>query len=128
MFVLLYTSVRTDNQRPNVLLMFTDDPARKCLGAMGNSHIQTPNMDRIAEQGALFNKAFDTTAICCSNRACILTGQHMIRHGIRDFVAYQSKAQPFTLDIAAASATLSGDAPLVLHVAQQSNLYLVKEN
>jgi arylsulfatase A-like enzyme len=43
-------------------------------------------MDRIAQQGVRFNHAFVTTAIRCSNRACILTGQHMVRHGIRDFI------------------------------------------
>ena len=50
------------------------------MGCMGNEHIQTPNMDRLAADGVLFTNAFVTTAICCSNRACILTGQHMRRH------------------------------------------------
>ncbi len=66
--------------------MFTDDQSLNCLGIMGNKHIRTPNMDRLAQRGTIFNNAFVTTAICCSNRACILTGQHMVRHGIQDFV------------------------------------------
>ncbi len=72
-------------ERPNILLIFTDDQPQICMGCMGNEHIQTPNMDRLAAEGVLFNNAFVTTAICCSNRASILTGQHMRRHGIRDF-------------------------------------------
>jgi len=84
--------VVVDVRRPNIILMYADDQAQKCLGIMGNSHIQTPNMDRIAKQGVLFNNAFVTTAICCCNRACILTGQHMVRHGIRDFVTPLSAA------------------------------------
>ena len=83
--LLICRSLQADERRPNIILMYTDDQALKCLGAMGNSHIQTPNMDRLAQRGVLFNNAFVTTAICCCNRACILTGQHMIRHGIRDF-------------------------------------------
>ena len=79
-------------RRPNILIMYTDDQAQKCLGIMGNKHIQTPNMDRLAQRGVLFNNAFVTTAICCVNRACILTGQHMVRHGIRDFVTPLSAA------------------------------------
>ncbi len=79
-------SIQADDRRPNIILMFTDDQALNCLGSMGNTSIQTPNMDRLAQRGVLFNNAFVTTAICCSNRACILTGQHMIRHGIRDFI------------------------------------------
>jgi arylsulfatase A-like enzyme len=72
--------------RPNILIMYTDDQAQQCLGVMGNTHIQTPNMDRMAKRGVLFNNAFVTTAICCCNRACLLTGQHMVRHGVRDFL------------------------------------------
>ena len=71
--------------RPNILFMFTDDQPQICMGCMGNEHIQTPHLDRLAAEGVLFENAFVTTAICCSNRACILTGQHMRRHGIRDF-------------------------------------------
>jgi len=72
-------------ERPNILFIFTDDQPQICIGCMGNEHIQTPNMDRLAADGVLFTNAFVTTAICCSNRACILTGQHMRRHKIRDF-------------------------------------------
>ena len=74
-----------DARRPNLLFMFTDDQPQNCMGAMGNPIIQTPNMDRLAADGVLFGNAFATTAICCSNRACILTGQHMRRHRIEDF-------------------------------------------
>jgi len=70
---------------PNILFIFTDDQPQICMGCMGNEHIRTPNMDRLASEGVLFTNAFVTTANCCSNRACILTGQHMRRHGIRDF-------------------------------------------
>jgi arylsulfatase A-like enzyme len=72
-------------QRPNVLFFLTDDQAQACVGAMGNPHIRTPNMDRLAAEGVLFANAFVTTSICCCNRACLLTGQHMRRHGIEDF-------------------------------------------
>lgn len=70
---------------PNILFMYTDDQAQNCMGCSGNSHIQTPNMDRLARGGRLFENAFVTTAICCTSRASILTGQHMRRHGITDF-------------------------------------------
>lgn len=73
-------------RRPNIIMMYTDDQAQHCMGIMGNKHIQTPNMDLLARRGVLFNNAFVTTAICCCNRACLLTGQHMVRHGIRDFI------------------------------------------
>lgn len=77
--------LRAEDRRPNIVFMFTDDQPQSCLGFIGNEHIQTPNMDRLAAKGTFFNNAFVTTAICCSNRACILTGQYMLRHGIKDF-------------------------------------------
>lgn len=79
-------SAAGNEQRPNFLFIFTDDQPQSCLGCMGNEHIQTPNLDRLAKEGVLFTNAFVTTSICCSNRACILTGQYMRRHGIEDFV------------------------------------------
>jgi arylsulfatase A-like enzyme len=74
-----------ETTRPNILFIFTDDQPQNSMGCMGNQHIETPNMDQLAAEGSLFTNAFVTTAICCSNRACILTGQHMRRHAVRDF-------------------------------------------
>lgn len=52
---------------------------------MGNKIIQTPNLDKLAAEGVIFDNAFVTTPICASSRASILTGQHMRRHRIYDF-------------------------------------------
>jgi len=67
------------------LFMFADDQAKSCLGYAGNRVIRTPNMDALAAEGVYFENAFVTTAICCSSRASILTGQYTRRHGIVDF-------------------------------------------
>lgn len=72
-------------KRPNILFFLTDDQAQSALGAIGNRHIRTPNMDALAAQGVLFTNAFVTTSICSCNRASLLTGQTMRRHGIDDF-------------------------------------------
>jgi arylsulfatase A-like enzyme len=74
-----------DERRPNIVLILTDDQPQGCMGCMGNAYIQTPNLDRLAAKGVLFSNAFVTTAVCCSSRVSLLTGQHMRRHGIRDF-------------------------------------------
>jgi arylsulfatase A-like enzyme len=81
----LAAAVQAAPDRPNILFFLTDDQPQACLGAMGNRFIQTPNVDRLAAEGVLFENSFVTTSICCSNRACVLTGQHMRRHGIEDF-------------------------------------------
>ncbi|TWU58534.1 Arylsulfatase [Rubripirellula tenax] len=92
-FCLLQSQLACAEQRPpNILFLFADDQPPNCLGCMGNQHIKTPNLDRLARRGVVFQNAFATTAICCSNRACLMTGQHMIRHGVEDFIEPLSAA------------------------------------
>lgn len=79
--------------RPNFIFFLTDDQPYNALGCTGNTVLQTPGMDRLAANGVLFEKAFATTAICCSTRASIYTGQYMSRHGIDDFMKPLSAAQ-----------------------------------
>lgn len=79
--------------RPNFVFFLTDDQPYLGLGCTGNTVLKTPNMDRLAKEGVLFDRAFVTTAICCCSRASIYTGQHMRRHGIEDFQKPLSGAQ-----------------------------------
>lgn len=72
-------ALAAEAERPNILFIFTDDQPQSCMGCMGNEHIQTPNMDRLASESLLFTNAFVTTAICCSNRACILAQRLVLR-------------------------------------------------
>jgi arylsulfatase A-like enzyme len=72
---------------PNILLILVDDLRFDEFGAGGHPYMKTPHIDRIAREGALFERAFHTTPICSPNRASILTGQYVSRHGIIDNVA-----------------------------------------
>ncbi len=74
-------------RRPNFLVILVDDLRFDEFGAGGHPYLKTPNIDRIAHEGALFERAFHTTPICSPNRASILTGQYASRHGIIDNVA-----------------------------------------
>jgi arylsulfatase A-like enzyme len=74
------------NKKPNIIFLFTDDQRWDALGAMGNSIIKTPNLDKMANAGVLFKNAYVTTSICCVSRASVLSGQYESRHGINDFV------------------------------------------
>jgi arylsulfatase A-like enzyme len=71
--------------RPNIVFLLTDDQRWDTLGCTGNSIIQTPNVDRLAREGVVFDHCFVTTSICMTNRACIFTGQYAARHGVWDF-------------------------------------------
>jgi arylsulfatase A-like enzyme len=72
-------------QKPNVVFIFTDDQPQSAIGCMGHAHLATPHIDRLAQEGVLFENSFVRTSIRCVSRASILTGQHMARHGIRSF-------------------------------------------
>ncbi len=74
-------------RRPNFLVVLIDDLRFDEFGAGGHPYMKTPNVDRLAGEGALFERAFHTTPICSPNRASILTGQYASRHGIIDNVA-----------------------------------------
>lgn len=74
-----------NDQQPNIIFLLTDDQRWDALGAMGNPIIKTPNMDRLATAGILFQNSYVTTSICCVSRASILTGQYESRHKIHDF-------------------------------------------
>ena len=73
--------------KPNFLVILIDDLRYDEFGAGGHPYMQTPNVDRLAHEGALFERAFHTTPICSPNRASIVTGQYASRHGIIDNVA-----------------------------------------
>jgi len=73
--------------RPNFLVILVDDLRYDEFGAGGHPYMKTPHIDRIAHEGALFERAFHTTPICSPNRASIMTGQYASRHGIIDNVA-----------------------------------------
>lgn len=66
---------------PNILFLQTDNQRWDAVGCAGNTVIQTPNVDRLAAQGAYFANAFATTPICAASRASILTGLYRRRHG-----------------------------------------------
>lgn len=72
--------------RPNILFILADDLRWDAVGFMGNRVVQTPNLDRLAKRGTIFQNAFVTTSICCVSRASIFAGQAERRHGIGDFV------------------------------------------
>ncbi|WP_299555249.1 sulfatase [Seonamhaeicola sp.] len=62
--------------KPNILFIMSDDHAYQAISAYSNHLIETPNIDRIADEGMLFTNACVTNSICAPSRATILTGKH----------------------------------------------------
>jgi arylsulfatase A-like enzyme len=69
--------------RPNVLILFTDDQRADTIAALGNRHIRTPNLDRLVAEGVVMNRAYCMGAlqgaVCVPSRAMLLTGRTLFR-------------------------------------------------
>jgi len=63
-------------ERPNVLMLYTDQQRADALGCMGNEHIHTPNLDALAASGVLFTNAYVNNPVCMPSRQSMLSGQY----------------------------------------------------
>jgi N-acetylglucosamine-6-sulfatase len=71
-------------KRPNIVFILTDDHRWDYMSCAGHPFVQTPNMDRLANEGVLFSNAFVTTSLCSPSRASFLTGQYAHTHGVKN--------------------------------------------
>lgn len=66
---------------PNILLICTDQQRFDALGAYGNDEIHTPHLDRLAEQGVLFENCYVNSPVCGPSRASLMSGRYVHAHG-----------------------------------------------
>ena len=93
--LLLVIGCQTDKQKsPNIVFFLVDDHAFKALSAYEGSLIETPNLDRIANNGMRFDAACVTNAICAPSRTVILTGTHSHINGVVDNGSRFDSTQP----------------------------------
>ena len=69
-------------ERPNIIFILTDDQPYSLLHCTGNELIETPNLDKLADEGVLFTNAHASSAISTPSRTCILTGKYERNHGV----------------------------------------------
>jgi arylsulfatase A-like enzyme len=74
----------TAAERPNVLVILTDDQRWDAMSCAGNPHLKTPHIDRLAAEGVYFKNAFCTTSLCSPSRASILSGLYAHSHKVVD--------------------------------------------
>ena len=87
--LLLWQGVRAQNgpaaapapRRPNIIFILSDDHAYQAISAYGSRLAETPNIDRIAREGAIFTRAMVTNSICGPSRASLLTGKYSHKNG-----------------------------------------------
>lgn len=76
--------------KPNVLFILADDLGYHDLSVMGSDYYETPNIDRIANEGMVFTNGYAACQVCSPSRASIMTGKFPARHGITDWIGARS--------------------------------------
>src|SRR5216117_2460010 len=76
--------------RPNIVFIMSDDHAAHAISAYGSRVNRTPNIDRLARDGAILLNVFATNSICTPSRATILTGQYSHINGVTMFNRFDS--------------------------------------
>jgi arylsulfatase A-like enzyme len=74
----------SDRDRPNLVFVWTDQQAARTTGAYGNDRIETPNLDRLADAGTTFERAYCTSPICSPSRSSVLTGKYPHATGVTE--------------------------------------------
>jgi arylsulfatase A-like enzyme len=72
---------KEEAKKPNILFIMSDDHAYQAVSAYGHGLNKTPNIDRLAKEGAIFTRATVTNSICAPSRAVLLTGKHSFVNG-----------------------------------------------
>lgn len=75
---------QTEAKRPNIIFIISDDHAAQSIGCYGAEYKQTPNLDKLAEQGVRFTNACVNNALCGPSRAAFLTAKFSHKNGFKD--------------------------------------------
>ena len=67
-------------ERPNILIIMTDQQRAECVGYAGHKLLETPNMDRIAQEGMAFSHAMTPSPLCMPARASFICGMYPHNH------------------------------------------------
>ena len=69
-------SQKIDHQKPNIVLIMTDQQRADTIAELGHPWMQTPNLDRLVKQGMSFTNCFVTSPVCVSSRASVFLGAY----------------------------------------------------
>ena len=75
---------RGTDERPNILLIMSDEHDPAVTGCYGHPYVQTPHLDQLADQGVTFDAAYCNSPMCVPSRASFLTGRYAHEIGVWD--------------------------------------------
>lgn len=85
----LHATSVSSAEKPNIVFILTDDQAPWAMSAAGHPHLKTPNMDRLAREGAYLASAFTTTPVCSPSRAGFMSSRYGCEVGITDWINHK---------------------------------------
>ncbi|MDQ8185087.1 arylsulfatase [Pelagicoccus sp. SDUM812002] len=90
---LIAASTALADQKPNIIYILADDLGYGDLGAYGQTHFQTPNIDSLAQQGMQFTQHYSGSTVCAPSRCSLLTGKHVGHTAVRGNSEVQPEGQ-----------------------------------
>ena len=112
------TGVNSNERPPNIVFILIDDMGWRDVGFAGNTFVETPHIDRLADEGIQFTQAYASAPNCAPTRACLMSGQYTPRHGVYTVIdPRHDPGQPHHRIISARSAeSLSGETVTIAEV------------
>ena len=95
----LYSNAANNSSKPNIIFILCDDMGYGDLGCYGQKYIQTPNLDRMAQEGMLFTQAYAGSPVSAPSRASLMTGQHTGHTHVRGNKKYWKNVPAVTYGI-----------------------------
>ena len=107
-------SIYAQSSPPNILLILADDLGYGELGCYGQEKIETPHIDRLAEQGMRFTQFYSGSPVCAPSRCVLLTGKHTGHAHIRGNDEWRERGEVWNFAKAVEDPNLEGQRPLPL--------------
>ena len=98
-------TIRANETPPNIVFLFADDLGWTDLACYGSGYYETPNIDRIRQQGMKFTSAYTNGPNCAPTRACLMSGKYSPRHGVYTVGSRQRGEEKFRKMIAVTNRT-----------------------
>ena len=106
------TILSKDDSPPNIIYILADDLGYAELGAYGQQHIETPNIDALASSGMLFSQHYSSAPVCAPARYMFLTGKHAGHAYIRGNSEWAERGDVWNYRAMAKDSTLEGQGPM----------------
>lgn len=104
----------TTEQKPNIIYILADDLGYGELGCFGQELIETPNIDKLAENGVKFTQHYSGAPVCAPSRCVLLTGKHMGHAQVRGNDEWKERGDVWTYKSMLADSTLEGQRPMAV--------------